>query len=73
MTYAFTHMGNFLLLLLLLPLASGLLAEIWISRLRFGPQGWDMGLEAEIWASWLGGGGYVEEEGGGEGENPPYV
>ena len=29
-----------------------------------------MGLEAEIWASRLGGGGYVEEE---EGENPPYV
>ena len=34
--------GNFLLLLLLLPLASGLLAEIWISRLRFRPQGWDL-------------------------------
>ena len=34
-----------------------------------------MGLEAEIWASWLGGGeGCVKEEGRGEeGENPPYV
>ena len=42
MTYTFTHMGNFLLLLLLLPLASSLLAEIWISRLRFGPQVWDL-------------------------------
>ena len=38
----FQYMGNFLLLLLLLPLASGLLAEIWISRLRFGRQGWDL-------------------------------
>ena len=76
MTYAFTHMGNFLLLLLLLLLlGSGVLAGIWPLRLRFGPQGWDMGLEAEIWASWLGGGGCGGEEGGGEeeGENPPYV
>ena len=40
MTYAFTHMGNFLLLLLL---AIG----IWASRLDFG-------LEAGIWASRLG-------------------
>ena len=34
-----------------------------------------MGLEAEIWASWLGGGGCGGEEGGGEeeGENSPYV
>ena len=33
----------------------------------FGPRGWDMGLEAEIWASRLGGGGC------GGGENSPYV
>ena len=38
MTYALTHMGNFLLLLLLL-LGSGLLAWIWTFRLRFGPLG----------------------------------
>ena len=52
-TYAFTHMGNFLLLLLLLILcpsphksqSRGLLAEIWTSRLRFGPQGWDLGIQ----------------------------
>ena len=25
-------------------------AEILASRLRFGPQGWDLGLEARIWA-----------------------
>ena len=62
MTYAFTHMGNFLLLLLLLPLASGLLAEIWISRLRFGPQDWDSGLETGIWASRLGSEGGTEKK-----------
>ena len=54
MTYAFTHMGNFLLLLLLLLLGSGLLAGIWTSRLRFGPQGWDLGLQARILAFRLG-------------------
>ena len=48
----------------------GLEVRIWASRLGFGPQGWDMGLEAEIWGE----GGHVEEEGeGGEGENSPYV
>ena len=52
MTYAFTHMGNFLPLLLLLE--SGLLAGIWTSRLRFWPQGWDLGLQARIWALRLG-------------------
>ena len=45
-------------------------------RQGFGPQGWDMGLEAERLE--VGGrGGYEEGEGGegGEegGENPPYV
>ena len=44
------------------------------SRMRFGPRGWDMGLEALIWAWWLGGGGGGGEGGGEEeGENPPYV
>ena len=28
----------------------GLEVGIWTSRLGFGPQGWDMGFEAEIWA-----------------------
>ena len=46
-------------------------------RLGFGPQDWDLGLEAEIWAWRLGGGGYEEEGGGGggggEGENSPNV
>ena len=81
MTYAFTHMGNFLLLLLLL---LGIWAGIWTSRLRFGPQDWDMRLEATVWASKLGfegdGGGEEEEEEGegeeeegGGGENHPYV
>ena len=56
MTYAFTHMENFLLLLLRLS-----------SRLGFGPSGWDLDFEAEIWAWRLGGG---DEEGGG-GENSP--
>ena len=49
MTYAFTHMGNFPLLLDLGPWA-----EIWVSRLRFGSQGWDFSLKAGIWASGLG-------------------
>ena len=65
MTYAFTHMGNFLLLL-----ESGLLAGIWILRLKYGPQGWDLGLKAGIWASrlrygpsaWRRGGTKKEEE-----------
>ena len=52
MTYAFTHMGDFLLLLLLSfgPQGQdlGLLAEILTLRLRFGPQGRDLGLLAEI-------------------------
>ena len=77
MTYAFTHMGNFLLLGL------DLFAGIRASRMGFGPQDWDLGLKAGIWASRLryghGGweeGGYKEgeEEGEGEGgENSPYV
>ena len=46
MTYALTHMGNFLLLLLL---AYG----IWAFRLRFGPQGWIWAFKAGIWASRL--------------------
>ena len=49
-------------------------AGIWTSRLSFGPQGWDLGLKAGIWALRLGseseGGGGGE---GGEGENSPYV
>ena len=35
----------------------GLEVRIWASRLKFGPQGWDMGLEAEIWAWMFGGWG----------------
>ena len=68
MTYAFTHMGDFLLLLLLSfgPQGQdlGLLAEILTLRLRFGPQDWDLGLETGIWASRLGfeGGGTEKEE-----------
>ena len=65
MTYAFTHIGDFLLLLLhhILPsplksqsqgLNSSLEAKIPVSRLGFGPQAWDLGLETEIWASRLG-------------------
>ena len=66
MTYAFTHMGNFLLLL----------------GLEFGSRGWDLGLEVGIWASRLGlgpRGGELglclegDREEGGEGENSPYV
>ena len=40
MTYAFTHMGNFLLLLLAI--------EIWVCRQRFRPEGWDLGLVADF-------------------------
>ena len=39
MTYAFTHMGNFLLLAI----------EIWAFGLRFRPWGWDLSLRAGIW------------------------
>ena len=46
MTYAFTHMGNFLLLLLL---AIG----FWALRLGFGHRGRDLDVEAGIWASRL--------------------
>ena len=35
----------------------GLKTGIKASRLGFGPQGWDIGLEAEIWAWRWGGGG----------------
>ena len=48
MTYAFTHTGNFLLLLIAI--------GSWALELRFGRQGWklasrlDLGLEARIWA-----------------------
>ena len=48
MTYAFTHMGNFLLLGL------DLFAGIWASRMGFEPRGWDLSLKAGIWASRLG-------------------
>ena len=51
----------------------GLEVGIWASILGFGPQGWVMGLEAEIWDWRLGGGGYVEEGEGEGGENSPYV
>ena len=47
---AFTHMGNFLLLLLGLDL----LAEIQASRMGFEPLGWDLGLQARILAFRLG-------------------
>ena len=40
MTYAFTHMGNFLLLLLAI--------EIWVFRQRFRLEGWDLGLVADF-------------------------
>ena len=61
MTYAFTHMGNFSLLLLLrIPPPP-------VSRPISQPRGWDMGLEADIWAWRLGGGGNEK------GKNSPYV
>ena len=50
MTYALTHMGNFLLLLLGLDLFARILA----SRIGFGPKGWDLGLQARILALRLG-------------------
>ena len=40
MTSAFTHKGNFLLLLLAI--------EIWVFRRRFRPEGWDLGLVADF-------------------------
>ncbi|MEE3022574.1 MAG: hypothetical protein VX367_08235, partial [SAR324 cluster bacterium] len=48
MTYAFTHMGSFLLLLLLRPYppSPSLQAHISAWRLGYGPPGWDLGLEA---------------------------
>ena len=57
MTYAFTHMGNFLLLLLLLrtPLKSQFF-------FGFGHQDWDLGLETGIWALRLGFEGGMEKE-----------
>ena len=60
MTYAITHMGNFLLLLLAIEIYmpwgwdSGLRAGIWALGLGLGAQGWDLGLKAEIWALRLG-------------------
>ena len=61
MTYAFTHMGNFLLLLLAI--------GIWVLGLwaGFGLRGWDLGLEAGIWASRLGFESGREGTDGGEG------
>ena len=60
MTYAFIHMGNFLLLLLW---DLGLLAGIWTSRLKFGPWDWDSRGRGDEEGG--------EEGGGGEGENSP--
>ena len=40
----------------------GLEVGIWASRLGFGPQGWDKGLQAEMWAWRLGGRGWAEED-----------
>ena len=47
MSYAFTHMRNSLLLLLL---GLGLLAGIWTLRLGFGELDWDLGFKPGIWA-----------------------
>ena len=41
LTYTFTHMRNFLLLLAI---------RIWAFGLGFRPWGWDLDLGAEIWA-----------------------
>ena len=90
-TYSFTHVGNFLLLLLLprpFPLKSqsqgpnsSIVAQIPATRpmsqpsfkaprLRFGPHGWDLGLQTRIWALRLG----FEGEGTGEEEEKiPHV
>ena len=60
----------------------GLETGIWASRLEFRPQDWNLGYKTGIWASRLGfgprnwdlrGGDVGKEEGGEEGENPPYV
>ena len=37
-------------------------AGIWTSRLGFGPQSWDLGLEAGIWAERWGRAGTKKEE-----------
>ena len=73
LTYAFTHMGDFLFLLLLLhpfppSQAQGSNpspeTQISASRLGFGPGGLDLGFKTGILASRLGfeGGGIEEEE-----------
>ena len=53
----------------------GLEARILASNLGFGPQGWDLGLKASIWASRLGyelrRGGGTDGEGGEGGEISP--
>ena len=66
MTYAFTHMRNFLHLLEAIgiwafglgfrPWSWGLDlgAGIWASKLGFEPRGWDLGFETGIWALKLG-------------------
>ena len=55
MTYAFTHVGNFLHL--------SLEARIWAFWIGFGPRDWDLGLGTRIWAEkWVG-----VTDGGGEG------
>ena len=58
----------------------GLEVGIRVSRLGFGPQGWDMGLQAEIWASRLrygprgqGRGGTKKEEKEEEEEKMPHM
>ena len=66
-SYTFTHMGNFLLLLLLIPLHTpptipvsrpnfqsqgpnpSCKTPIPAKRSRFGPQGWDLGLQSRVW------------------------
>ena len=69
MTYAFTHIRNFLLPQKLAKIGRiwqilagfgriwqdlGFRAGIWASRLGFGPRGWILGLKAGIWTSRLG-------------------
>ena len=65
MTYAFTHMRDFHLILQAIGIwASGLGFRfwgwnldlgtgIWASKLGFEPQVWDFGLQDLIWAFWL--------------------
>ena len=62
MTYAFTHMGNFLHL--------SLEARIWAFWIGFGPRDWDLGLGTRIWASKLGEEGLRTEE---EKEKIPHM